>query len=244
MHAMRLTSSWVAVAALAFAAAASCKKKDEPPPPPPPSGSAKPSSGHSHTHLKGSGEFDDEADGSGATADGSGSGSAAPADAGEQPAFRDDDGRIHGPGGKLFIGRLPYKCDGAHDNCMRDGVWFIVNNVKSGKLFRAEPAFLFENKWYTWRGDLVDDAYGQAFHTKTAGNAPIKPGTTVVAYISEDPDAQYSDSAYDTLTSSNWDAAITGDDHGDKVQILGWGDVQKGAVRLITDTKQLPAEPQ
>src|SRR5262245_51235928 len=115
----------------------SCKKpKQEAEPDPPP---GPPKVGHSVTKVK----EDGEPAGSGAHA---GSGSAAVAEPPDappganlggdgSPAFRDGNGRVHGPGGPVFMGH-GVDCDAAHDHCMRPDVWFSVANIIPGKLFR------------------------------------------------------------------------------------------------------------
>src|SRR3954453_11187123 len=80
-----------------------------------------PSTGHSITHFKDASEA--VAEGSGTASAGSGS-AAVPVDAEPvkgMPAYRDPDGRVHGPGGPVNMGKGA-NCDAEHDHCMRDGV--------------------------------------------------------------------------------------------------------------------------
>jgi hypothetical protein len=56
-------------------------------------------------------------------------------------AYRDDDGRPHGPGGP--ISAEPRDCSAAHDHCMRGG-GYIGSDI---------PVFLLDGKWYRWHGE-------------------------------------------------------------------------------------------
>jgi len=161
-----------------------------------------PSTGHSITHFK---------DASEAVAEGSGSaeaGSAQPIDAPlAMPAYRDPDGRVHGPGGPVNMGKGP-NCDAAHDHCMRDGVWFAAGNYMQGKLYRATPCFEFDGKWYNFRGDPIDDG-GKLFRTRVAKPEEVVAGKPIVFFTPED-DARdkWVNTQYDALTSSRWDVGV------------------------------------
>jgi hypothetical protein len=187
---------------LIVTALAGCKKKErematELPP--------VPSSGHSVTHFKDAHE------------DGSGDLAAAGSDAGAidaaekvsgAPAYRDPDGRIHGPGGPVNMG-AGAQCDASRNHCMRDGVWFAAGNYVQGKLFRATPCFEFEGKWYTWRGDQIDEG-GKLFKTRLAKPEDVQAGKPLVVFMPDsDPHGdKWVDSEYEALTSSRWDVAI------------------------------------
>ena len=169
-----------------------------------------PSTGHSITHLKDAAATADNASGSGS---GSGSGSDALVDGGPKlggngmAAYRDSNGRVHGPGGPINMGRGP-DCDAAHDHCMRDGGWFAAGNYVQGKLYRATPCFEFEGKWYNWRGDAIDDG-GKLFKTRVAKPADIHAGEPIVSFTPEDnPRDKWVNTEYDALTSSRWDAVV------------------------------------
>jgi hypothetical protein len=108
----------------------------------------------------------------------------------------------------------------------------------AGKLFRAVPAFTFEDKWYTWRGEPAEDE-GKLYKTQMAGTTPIAAGTSVIFFSSETSDTKWADSEYEALTSSRWEAAVTeqaSSGHG-TVRIKGFGDTSQDSVRLIVDTK-------
>ena len=166
-----------------------------------------PSTGHSITHFK---------DASEAVAEGSGAESAngsAPvvADAAEKvsgaAAYRDAEGRVHGPGGPVNMGK-GHDCDAEHDHCMRDGVWFAAGNVVPGKLYRATPCFEFEGKWYNWRGEPIDDG-GKLFKTRVAKPEDIHAGEPIVFFTPEDdPRDKWVNVESDALTSSRWDVGV------------------------------------
>lgn len=174
-----------------------------------------PSTGHSVTHLKdaaeaaeGSGSADVVATAGSAAIDAGDPVDAAPRIGGNgQPAYKDEDGRIHGPGGPVYTGTGP-NCDASHGHCQRGDAWFWAANVVPGKLYRATPCFEFEGKWYTWRGDEVDQG-GKLFKTRVAKPEDIKPGTPVVFFAPEsDPRDKWVDSEYEALTSSRWDVGV------------------------------------
>ena len=121
-------------------------------------------------------------------------------------AYRGDDGRVHGPGGGVFMGR-GIDCDAAHDHCLRDGVYFSVANIVSGKLYRATPSYEFEKKWWTWNGQAIDDP-GKLYKTQIAGNAKLSSGTQVIFFSAETSDTKWADSEYRALTSSRWEAGV------------------------------------
>ena len=159
-----------------------CKKKpkqEEPEPPPGP-----PKVGHSVTRLHGSGDPGEGAAGSG------GSATTEPSDAARgsvvggngAPAFRDGQGRVHGPGGPVFMGK-GVDCDDAHDHCLRADVWFSVGNIVPGRLFRAVPVYTLEDKWWTWRGE--EDQPVKLYKTKLAGDTMLSPGTPVIWFSSD-----------------------------------------------------------
>ena len=234
---MSKLAMWVAVAALAGGACDKLRKKEEPAVAAG-SGSAVPhATGHSVTKLK-----DPALAGSGS---GSGSGSAAPvATHGSahlmggdgSPAYRADDGRVHGPGGPVYMGS-GVSCDATRDHCLRDGVWFSVGNIQPGKLFRALPVFEFEKKWYTWRGEPAEPPV-KLYKTQIAGNATIAPGTAVIWYSTETSDTKWADSEYEALVSSRWEAGVVESQQSKTVvMIKGWGAASLDTIRLITETR-------
>lgn len=150
------------------------------------------------------------------------------------PAARADDGRIHGPGGPVFMG-VGVDCDAAHDHCLREGVWFSVGNIQPGKLYRALPVFEFEKKWFTWRGEAADTP-GKLYKTQIAGNATLSPGTSVIWFSTETSDKKWADSEYEALTSSRWEAGVIESQSSPTVvMIKGWGAASLDTIRLITE---------
>jgi hypothetical protein len=230
-------------ASVLFVGCDKLRKKHEPDPEPAGSGSAAPSTGHSVTHLKedgdtGSGAGSAHASASGAgSGSGSGSGHAAHLMGGDgSPSMRADDGRVHGPGGPVFMGR-GVDCDAPHDHCLRDGVWFSVGNIQPGKLYRALPVFEFEKKWWTWRGEPADTPV-KLYKTQIAGNATLSPGTAVIWFSSETSDKKWADSEYEAMTSSRWEAGVVESQQSPTVvMIKGWGAASLDTIRLITETR-------
>lgn len=152
------------------------------------------------------------------------------------PAVRADDGRIHGPGGPVFMG-VGVDCDAAHDHCLREGVWFSVNNIQPGKLYRALPVFEFEKKWWTWRGEPTEPT-GKLYKTQIAGNATLVPGTSVIWFSTETSDKKWADSEYEAMTSSRWEAGVIESQRSPTVvMIKGWGPASLDTIRLITETR-------
>ena len=232
--------------ACAIAALAGCDKlrKKHEPDPEPVASNAPPKSGHSVTHLKedaavatgSSTTHVTPATGGSASAPGAGSGSAEHLVGGDgSPAHRGDDGRLHGPGGAVFMGR-GVTCDAAHDHCLRDGVWFSVSNIQPGKLYRALPVFEFEKKWWSWRGE--PDEPVKLYKTQIAGNARIAPGTSVIWFSNENTGPKWADSEYEALTSSRWEAGVVErQDSPTVVEIQGFGPTPLDTIRLITETR-------
>jgi|HubBroStandDraft_6_1064221.scaffolds.fasta_scaffold163224_3 hypothetical protein len=225
------------VLASAVLALAGCKKQPKPDAPPP--GPAKVGHATFKTH-RGSDVADDsptpgsDATGSDATASGDPPPDAAEDDTGK-PAYRDDEGHVHGPGGPVFMG-TGHDCDASRDHCIRKGVWFAAGNIERGRQFRAVPVFAFEKAWYTWRGD-PSDTDGKLYKTKVAGKAAIAAGTPVIFFSADTDDSKWADSEFAALTSSRWEAGVVEAASGDKIRISSWGDVPKDTVRLITESK-------
>ncbi|HEY3804743.1 MAG TPA: hypothetical protein VGL61_19150 [Kofleriaceae bacterium] len=215
-----------------------CKKQPKPDDDPPPVGSAK-TTGHASFRMHGSDSGSgDVAAGSNTTqasagSDGSGSGSAE--DDGGKPAYRDEDGHVHGPGGPVFMGEST-NCDATRDHCLRKSVWFAAGNIEHGRQFRAVPAFQFEKAWYTWRGEPVDSG-AKLYKTKVVGKGSLTVGQPVIYFSSENDDTKWVDSEYESLTSSRWEAGVIESVNGEKVRISSWGDVPKDTIRVITETK-------
>jgi len=189
--------------------------------------------GHSVTKVK---DSDEPTKGSGSAGS-----AAAPPDAAStiggngQAAYRDGQGRVHGPGGPVFMGRGA-DCDVSKDHCMRADVWFSVANIVAGKLYRALPVFKLEDKWWTWRGD--EEQPVKLYMTKMAGTAPLSPGTPIIWFSQETSSPKWADSEYEALTSSRWEAGVVeAPSTGTTVKVKGWGEVQMDTVRIITEIK-------
>ncbi len=215
------------------------RKKADPDPEPVTAGSSGPPKvAHSSTKLKGS------ATGGATDRDGGGSARGSAAAAGSDhaphnmggdgsPAFRDNDGKVHGPGGPVFMGR-GVDCDAAHDHCLREGVWFAVTTIKPGRLYRAVPVYELESKWYTWRGEAADTD-GKVYQTQIAGNAQLASGTPVIWFSNETNDHKWADTEYEALTSSRWEAGVIDRQESPTVvMIKGWGSAPLDSVRVIT----------
>lgn len=153
------------------------------------------------------------------------------------PAYRGDDGRMHGPGGPVFMGHQDVPCDAAHDHCLRDGVWFSVANIQPGKLYRALPVYELDKKWWTWRGE-PHEPEGKLYKTQIAGNASLSPGTPVIWYSTETSDGKFAESEYEALTSSRWEAGVIESQQSKTVvMIKGFGAASLDTIRLITETR-------
>lgn len=152
------------------------------------------------------------------------------------PAFRDDNGEVHGPGGPVFMGH-GVSCDVGHDHCLRPEVWFAVDDFVAGKLYRAVPVFQFDSAWYDWRGREASPV--KLYRTKAAGKAPIAAGTPVIFFSPETASkSKWVDSEREALTSSRWEAGITESASvGNIVSVKGWGDVPVDTVRLVIASK-------
>ena len=217
-----------------------CKKheKQEPPVAEAP---AEPSRGHSFTPFKdgGPGSAGGSDDPVAAVPGDAGADDAPTADArlygGDgSPAYRDEQGHVHGPGGPVYMGK-GVACDASRDHCMRDGVWFAADNVTPGGLFRAVPAFELEGKWYNWRGGDVDP--GRLFKTELAKVETIKRGAPVVFLVPETSSGQWLESEYEALTSSRWDVAIVDavNPAAKTFRVKGWpDDLSIDVARVIT----------
>jgi hypothetical protein len=247
----------VRLAIVLFVLACGCKKQDEAPAEPEPTATT-PARGYSVTKMKGGGEDGDGGEEGVVDEPGGGAGGAtakavasAPRDAGAgaatadaslfggngTPAHRDDEGRIRGPGGPVFMGRGP-ECNGERDHCMREGVWFAVDNLVAGKLYRATPMFEFEGKWYTWRSK--EESFAMRFKTKVGTKQTLRAGDPVIWFIDENASKKFVDNEYDALTSSRWSAGVIDAVEGDQIRVKGWtyGMVPIDTTRVIVETKR------
>jgi len=220
-----------------------CKKKDqEPEPAPMPTA---PSVGHSSTKIA---DVEEPTHGSDMRAV-HGSGTGTPVDAGEavdaplfggngQPAGRDKNGHVRGPGGPLFMGRGP-ECTDKLDHCLREGVWFAVGNVQRGKLFRATPVFELEDKWWKFDG-TEEDNFETAFKTKVVEKPEeLKAGSPVIWLIDDNSKRKWVNSEHDALTSSRWEAGVIERVGGDSFNVYGWpAGIPIDTARVIVQQKK------
>lgn len=147
-------------------------------------------------------------------------------------AYRDDDGRVHGPGGPVFMGRGE-PCTAARDHGLRSPAWFAADNVVAGKLFRGVPVFQFENTWWTWRGERAEPK--RLFRTAVADKADQLEVGKPVVFFAEEGRQKFLDNEYDMLTSSRWSVAVVAGVGADSVNIKGWGDVPLDTVRRVVE---------
>jgi hypothetical protein len=155
---------------------------------------------------------------------------------GSKPYY-DDEGHLHGPGGPIFMGRGP-ECNAAADHCLRPEVWFAVDNLVDGKMYRATPIYEYEKKWYTWRGKEAEFKY--RLKTKLATRDNLKVGDPVIWFIDENSSKKFVDNEYDALTSSRWTSGYVKEWIGnDRVRVAGWtyGLVPLDTIRVITERK-------
>jgi hypothetical protein len=148
--------------------------------------------------------------------------------------YRDGDGRVHGPGGPVFMGKGE-SCTANLDHCLRPGTWFAADNVIAGKLFRGVPVFQFENKWWTWRGEPAEQPH--LFRTAVVDKPDqLQPDKPVVFFV-EEGSQRFLENEYDMLTSSRWEVGIVESVSADKARIKGWGEVPLDTVRVIVEQK-------
>lgn len=223
--------------------AGACKKK-EPQAEPPPAGSGTAGSvGHSKTKVD-----DEPAPAEHVAEGGGGEHGAAAEDAGAepekqyggngQPAFRDKDGVVHGPGGPIFMGKAE-ECTDKIDHCMRPGVYFSVPNLEAGKVYRATPVFELENKWWTFRGEEVSDIFA-LFKTKPAERASeLHVGSPVIWLLDANSTDKWLDNEFDALTSSRWDAGVIESVGTSSFKVKGYGyGIDFDMARVVTERRK------
>lgn len=224
---------------------AGCKKK-EPQAEPPPAGSGSASAGsvgHSKTKIDDEQVHTDEngrvveaktaeADDGGVEADASlygGNG---------QPAYRDKDGHVHGPGGPIFMGKA-IECTDKVDHCLRPGVYFSVPNLEPGRLYRATPVFELEGKWWNFREEEVTDTFA-LFKTKVLDHpSELKVGSPVIWLLEANSTDKWLDNEFDALTSSRWDAGIIESVSSSSFKVKGYGyGIDFDTARVITERRK------
>jgi hypothetical protein len=106
---------------------------------------------------------------------------------------RGSDGKVVGPGGPLSDKEMD--CSGANGHCLR-GSYFC-------KTEHWRPVFIFEGKFYTWKGNDCGQDY--AFKTIPATPENIKDGTRVLVLVTEDESgSRQATSEVDALMTGNW----------------------------------------
>jgi len=151
-----------------------------------------------------------------------------------KPASWSDNGEAHGPGGPVFMGRGP-DCDAKRDHCMRPGVFFGVDNMSPGKLYRATPIFELDGKWFNWRGK--EEHFDKRFKTKVATKDTLQVGEPIIWFITEGS-KPFVDVEYEALTSSRWEIGYVEELKADKVRVKGFSDaVGYDTIRIIVDAK-------
>ena len=149
--------------------------------------------------------------------------------------YRDGEGRVHGPGGPVYMGKGEL-CTAQIDHCMRPGVLFSADNYKPGAMYRGVPVFKFENKWWSFWGEPVEPKH--LFRTATVDKPEqIEVGKPVV-FFSEEGHDRFLDSEFEMLTSSRWEVGVVESVGTDKIKISGWGDVPLDTVRRIVEEVQ------
>lgn len=222
---------WLALSFVVIGFLVACKKNAEPEPEPEVPSKAG-TSGHSVTKIK---EPEEHAGSSaGSDEDLAARGAAKAKDSEKEkalherqlyggdgsPAYRDDDGHLHGPGGPVFMGKGP-DCTDKIDHCLRAGVWFAVPTLRTGNIYRATPAFEFESKWWTFREREAE--FEQLLKTKVIEKAGELVVGSPVVFIVDDNYRKWLDNEHDALTSSRWEAGIIEAVNGDSTfRVSGW----------------------
>lgn len=229
---------------------AGCNKKEAAPEPDPvPTTGAR---GHSVTKIAGSGseETPTETPTEKTVEQGSATATAAVAvDAGavdavvdnkDKPAYRDDQDRVHPPGGPIYMGRGA-DCTPERDHCLRAGAWFASGPYRPGALFRATPVFEFEGKMWTFRGEeLRPDEFTWLLKTKVATTSEVRVGEPIVWLIRSSSDHKiFLNSEDDALTTSRWDVGVVDSVGSDSIRVKGWEtNVPIETVRVVTEKKK------
>jgi hypothetical protein len=156
-----------------------------------------------------------------------------------KPAYRDEAGHVHGPGGPIFMGRGA-DCTDALDHCLRDGVWFAVGTIRPGSIYRATPAFELEGKWWNFREEEVECQ--ELFKTKVAKASDLVPNEPIIWLVEENQEFVWLKSESDALTSSRWEAGIVeSGTTSDKFRVKGWQwAVLVPSARVIVERKKCP----
>ncbi len=225
---------WLALSFVVVGLLVACKKKE--PEPEPVVESKAGTSGKSVTKIKEEPEEPGSGSGSGSAVDPDDLAARAAARAAESekdkalgerklwggdgsPPYRDAEGHLHGPGGPIFMGKGP-ECTEKLDHCLREGVWFAVPTLRSGNIYRATPAFTFENKWWTFREREAE--FEELLKTKVIEKASELVVGSPAVFLVDDNYSKWLDSEHDALTSSRWEAGLIESVSGDSFRISGW----------------------
>ncbi|HSN29824.1 MAG TPA: PASTA domain-containing protein [Kofleriaceae bacterium] len=151
-----------------------------------------------------------------------------------KPAYRGDDGRVHGPGGPVFMGKGE-PCTAKRNHCLRAPEWFAADNVAAGAMYRGVPVYQFEGKWWNWRGDEVEPK--RLFRTAVVDKPEQLQAGKPVVIFTEEGHERFLDSEYEMLTSSRWDVVVVDSIGTDTIKVKGWGDVPLDTVRQVVEEK-------
>ena len=100
---------------------------------------------------------------------------------------------VVGPGGP--ISEKEADCSGANGHCLR-GSYFC-------KTMNFQPVFIFEGKFYTWKGQDCGQDY--AFKTVPATPENIRDGTRILVLITDDESSsRQATSESDALVNGQW----------------------------------------
>jgi hypothetical protein len=69
------------------------------------------------------------------------------------PAYMDEDGVAHGPGGP--VSDAPRDCSAANNHCLRGNGWLVASYDTTIGDVRV-PAFELDGTWYSWDGDRLE----------------------------------------------------------------------------------------
>jgi len=137
----------------------------------------------------------------------------------QPPPVRSADGTIVGPGGPLSA--APADCGPAHDHCLRGS--YFANTGDYGEI-GLKPVFIFEGKFYRWRGTDADQDYAFRSAPATAQNLPTAHNSQAIVFLPR------KDSETHTLPRSEQEALIDG----------VWQEVDIGEIQTAAGTFKTP----
>jgi hypothetical protein len=127
----------------------------------------------------------------------------------DPPAYKDKDGKIHGPGGPISAEKRD--CGPAHNHCLRGNGWF-ENGVddRNETSTPRTPVFELDGHWYTWKGKPADG--GTLYRTKPATAATLQSAREAYMFFQPRTDKATADSSlvYGALPASEKEALTVG----------------------------------